>query len=674
MTDKFWHSKNIAARFDCIELLGTGHIGSVYRARDKVLDKEIAIKVLRENLTPEQCMRFQQEAKLSGRLKHENIVGVFDFGVTENNRPYLVMEFLEGKSLEEILTSSQSIELPLALEIFIQICSAMSHSHANKILHRDLKPTNIILLAEHDPPLIKIVDFGLARLKDRDDRLTPTRRGVGSPLYMAPEQADALRVDERSDIYSMGCVMYEVLGGKPPFTGQSPLETLLLHKTKEPQSLVEAIGIPEMGPPLDGMVRKCLAKDPADRYQSFVDLQADLEDLSQAFFGAKIEAADIEANDQSEPLFKVPSIELESTADRSVPTPRSFNPKMVIPFLACAMLLLVIVGLTIYRGEVSPRSSQSEQADFHFPTYQKQEHERGWLEAKFKVDEFENGIHVKQRIGLLEDGDLAPLQRFKEIHDLSLVRSLVTGTGFDALKNVSIDTVQLTSAPVTDEGLKHIARIKGLRALFLEDMRLVTDRGLAELSASPSLFHIRLSGLHLSEKSLETLQKIKPLSQVVLRNMHITGKGIENLRGIAILSYIQLIRCDITDDALRALSRLPNLKYLVFSEMKLTDRQIAIIQKIPVESLQFLETAVDRSGLMKLAGNKNVGALVVICRDASPQDIKWLATRFSKLEKLRVSRGENAGETNKVRAASELQLEDVMTEVKQGGLPKNWQE
>src|SRR5581483_11227661 len=185
VTDSFWQSKLIAERFECLAQIGSGHIGTVYKAKDRLLDKLVAIKVLRENMSPEQLMRFQKEAKLSGRLHHENIAGVFDFGVTEENRPYLVMEFLDGESLDAVIAERGKLTLVEAMPIFLQICAAMEHSHSNGILHRDLKPTNVILMNKNRSdeqgassdlsavPMIKIVDFGLARLKDRDERLTP---------------------------------------------------------------------------------------------------------------------------------------------------------------------------------------------------------------------------------------------------------------------------------------------------------------------------------------------------------------------------------------------------------------------------------------------------------------------------------------------------------------------
>src|SRR5579885_2724090 len=231
MGEDFWSAKSIANRYEFIKELGSGATGTVNLALDKTLDKQVAIKILKVNWTANQYVRFQQEARLSGKLKHSNIATVMDFGVTDGGQPYLIMEYVDGGSLASLIAEERTLPLSALLKLFIDICRGMEHSHGQGILHRDLKPENVIVETDENGALhAKIVDFGLAKMQDTDASITRTGAFLGSPLYAAPEQSQGT-FDNRSDIYSMGCLMYHVIKGRPPFSGDTSLETSILHKT-----------------------------------------------------------------------------------------------------------------------------------------------------------------------------------------------------------------------------------------------------------------------------------------------------------------------------------------------------------------------------------------------------------------------------------------------------------
>jgi len=277
--EEFWKSKVIASRYEFVEELGKGGIGTVILAMDKTLDKYVAIKILNANLSDEESIRFQQEGILSGRLRHENIVSVLDFGVTETNIPYLIMERLEGSSLARMLLDDGALEPLFAVQIFQQISRGMHSSHNHGVIHRDLKPANVIMVPNDDHSVsARIVDFGLARLTDRDARLTAAGSAIGSPFYMSPEQGQGLAGDERSDIYSMGCLMFEVLTGSTPFIGDTAVYTLMMHQSVQPERLSKRLQheFPQL---LEEIVATCLNKLPEDRYQSFGELLDDLEKM-----------------------------------------------------------------------------------------------------------------------------------------------------------------------------------------------------------------------------------------------------------------------------------------------------------------------------------------------------------------------------------------------------------
>ncbi len=273
--------EDIPSRYVVDSCFGSGGLGVVYRARDTYLDKIVAIKVLLSNHDSREMAKFQREAKVASSLNHPNLVTVLDFGVTSKNRPYMVMEFVDGKTLEILIKQRERLPLDESLKIFLQICQGLAHVHSRGVLHRDLKPSNIILVGETVGELVKIVDFGLAKATNDSLEQTLTNAGelVGSPFYMSPEQAGREKLDKRSDIYSMGCIMHRVLTGSVPLAGATALETLNLRTNKTPPRLdFSSYSLPGK---LTRIVERCLAFEPDARYQTVEELSADLQALAE---------------------------------------------------------------------------------------------------------------------------------------------------------------------------------------------------------------------------------------------------------------------------------------------------------------------------------------------------------------------------------------------------------
>lgn len=283
-----------AEKYEMIDMLGSGGMGVIYRARHLILDKILAIKVL-HNVSADHnlIMRFQREAKAASSISHVNVITVYDFGIIDGVKPYMVMDYLPGRTLAEVLEEQGSLSVRATLDIADQVLAALAHAHKKGILHRDLKPGNIMLVqeAEDDPILVKILDFGLAKLVDRDDQVSLSQVGaaMGSPAYMSPEQASGMKVDQRADLYSLGCVIFELLSGQPPLLGDSPIETLLNRMKEEApsvrdvcQSMVRSkeyrIG-KEVPTILDRFVAKLLAKEPRDRFQSATEARSYLSTI-----------------------------------------------------------------------------------------------------------------------------------------------------------------------------------------------------------------------------------------------------------------------------------------------------------------------------------------------------------------------------------------------------------
>src|SRR5581483_11058058 len=209
-------------RYKLLGEIGSGGMGVVYKAHDSLLDKTVAIKVLLSSAGERFAVRFQNEAKAFARLSHDNVVQALDFGVLDHKTPYLVMEFVDGKTLGQVLQEDGFIAIREALPMFVQICAGVENAHRHGMLHRDIKPSNIMIIPRaHDNALVKILDFGIVKFDRDEQELTTSGAGVGTANYMSPEQARGEKVDARSDIYSIGCLMFEALTGRTPFVEES---------------------------------------------------------------------------------------------------------------------------------------------------------------------------------------------------------------------------------------------------------------------------------------------------------------------------------------------------------------------------------------------------------------------------------------------------------------------
>jgi serine/threonine protein kinase len=274
----------IDKRYFIDALIAQGGMGAVYRATHTALNKKVAIKILwpyfSSNASAEE--RFHQEAKAASRLTHPGLVLVHDYGLTECGAPYLVMQFAEGESLAAVLEREGRLDVARMLEIFVQICEALSYAHANQVIHRDVKPGNIIIDRCTGTEKIQIVDFGIAKLlsvSEQDPAVTLSGEIIGSPYYMSPEQCMGDEVDHRTDIYSVACVMYETLTGEPPFCGQHTMHTMY-KQVNEPVNfaLCKELKVPLR---LQRIIDKAMAKKPQERFATLDQLKEELVALKE---------------------------------------------------------------------------------------------------------------------------------------------------------------------------------------------------------------------------------------------------------------------------------------------------------------------------------------------------------------------------------------------------------
>src|SRR5438128_9329486 len=273
-------------RYRILRKLGTGGMANVYLAEDQELGRRVAIKILNERHAEDEQFveRSRREAKNAAGLSHPNIVSIYDRGEAEATS-YSAMEYLEGRTLKELIVARGPTPIPVAIDYSRQILAALSFAHRNGIVHRDIKPHNVVVGPDGR---LKVTDFGIAR--SGTSQMTEAGSIIGTAQYLSPEQARGAPVDETSDLYSVGIVLYEMLTGTVPFTGDTPLEIAMKHLSTVPEPpSAKRREVPE---DLDLVVLRALAKEPADRYQSAEEMDADLERVQR---GAAVSPATEEA-------------------------------------------------------------------------------------------------------------------------------------------------------------------------------------------------------------------------------------------------------------------------------------------------------------------------------------------------------------------------------------------
>ena len=272
----------IGGDYRVIQWIGAGGMGNVYRVVHTMMGTEYALKTLSaDKVTEVAWRRFQNEAQAIARMDHPNVVKIYNLGLHEGRLPFYVMDILRGDTMLDYLRDQGPMPLPMAMDLFSEICSGLGYAHKKGIVHRDVKPPNIVLLNSPDTGAkVKIVDFGIAKLSGVKDPanqfLTNVGEVCGSPYYMSPEQTAGQRIDARSDIYSLGCTLFEMLTGKPPIRGSSAVETMMMHQTTSAPTLKEATGGQEFPEMLEQLMATMLAKAPMDRYQTMELVAQDL--------------------------------------------------------------------------------------------------------------------------------------------------------------------------------------------------------------------------------------------------------------------------------------------------------------------------------------------------------------------------------------------------------------
>ncbi len=334
-------------RYELNHLIARGGMAEVYRAHDRLLDRPVALKVLFPELSVDRSFveRFRREAQAAANLSHSNIVPVFDWG-EDGGTYFIVMEFVDGRPLSAILKTAGPLSAERTADIGAHVAAALGYAHRHGVIHRDVKPGNVLIT---DDGQVKVTDFGIARAVNTEESLTQTGAVMGTATYFSPEQAEGMGVDARSDIYSLGVVLFEMVTGRPPFLGDTPVAVASKHVRDHPPAPRELN--PAVPPTFEAVILKAMAKDPAFRYQTAEDLRADLlrfnegrsvlamSDATQAIgaVGGAGATQMMSAVDGAEPLPPAPPVQRNRTRTYAV-------------ILAILLVALVVLGLLLARS------------------------------------------------------------------------------------------------------------------------------------------------------------------------------------------------------------------------------------------------------------------------------------------------------------------------------------
>ena len=391
----------LVGRYELIEKIGEGGMAIVYKAKDRLLNRYVAIKILRPEFVRNEKFieNFKKESQAAASLSHPNIVNVYDVG-KEGNIHFIVMELIDGKTLSQVIEEKGRIEYKEAINIAKQVASALSLAHSNQIIHRDVKPHNILITSSGTA---KLADFGIAMAVSKESIAEGKEKIMGSVHYFSPEQARGAYVDERSDIYSLGIVLYEMLTGKVPFDGDNPISIALMHiNDAMPSASKQVSGIP---PQLEKVIAKATDKYQTNRYASADEMIEDLDNIDfitkvigSSAFADKGETKQAE-QDEAVEYYKAIEESRELAEDNKKKKKAANKTKIFIIAAVAVILLAGIVGLGAMMGWFSGSSDEIEVPDFAGKTFEEAQSEAE--ELGLKIEEGEKVYSPDQEEGLI---------------------------------------------------------------------------------------------------------------------------------------------------------------------------------------------------------------------------------------------------------------------------------
>lgn len=653
--------------------IGRGARGQVYLAHDPLLDTLVAIKLLHHCGTDEAVVRFQNEAIATGKLKHPRIAQTLDFG-SADGALYMVMEFVDGESLEQLLERQTALPFSRALALFLDVCSGLNHAHANGILHRDLKPANVIVVQSDEGEFAKLVDFGIAKIQGDNQIVTDPKAIVGSPIYMSPEGCKSQECDVRSDVYSFGCLMYEALSGSPPFVGDTAFDTIQMKTTEEAPSLVSVMDISEIPDSLVSIVSTCLKRNPDERFQNAALLEKALEEI---------------VLEEEPKVFSVPE---SSESKQKSAKPAVFAGLALLAFLSVAGILTKQIlhdQQIVDSAQLRSLNTQSDTARF-WSTGSEQvlpKVAEGGSDSVIDLadDEAKNfSLNVQKGLAakfdkhegnrfdsFVEDGGRERIKVVRSVRDedfqsligKSYLRTLtiehgasLTGAGMKYIEKLPLRQIFINESMMNDGAMKHFYKVTSLEWLFLHKAIKITDEGLKDIDKLKSLRSLEISSSKITDRGVDYISNLKELTRLDLSvSNSLTDECIPAIASMTKLTDLNLSMTGVTADGITNLAQSKrNLLVLSINGLPWSRQSLEALASMPkLEELKMENTDVNDEVLQALTRIKKLRVLNIDGSQLSGNSLKLLKDS-PKLERLVIANAEASVELLKSVATLKL--------------------
>lgn len=653
----------VGGAYRVLSKLGKGGMGCVYRVRHEVLEKDFALKVLTEQDAENQnWLRFQAEAKVIAKLDHPNIVKVYNLGLHEGILPFYAMDLLEGEGLDSVLSRLGPLPLSDLIPIIEQVADGLFYAHRHGIVHRDIKPANIMLVVENDDrPTVKLLDFGIAKQSGietlANQGLTAPGEIFGSPLYMSPEQCTGRKVDTRSDVYSLGCAIFESLTGKLPFQGENAFITISMHQSQTPPTLKAASGkdFPEG---IEHLVARCLKKRPDDRYQNMQDLAVDLKRIEQGkglqpIYLNSIKDGRLEnlgsGRVTMRQTLKFTAVENEEE-DTSQPERKKAAKVLISAGIVTALACALGISLMLYRPLKNFNAKGAALTDAPRTAPQA----KNAAQKKTQAKETSQPAPVEEPKDLITAKNIAPESKVVDpkaevdlkdsnVYDLGLTSESIenlryTGQRFGPSLSENKKEKTFSFIPGVKIG-KLACRTKNAKGEIFYS-RNIACKDTVSVPADASILFIAHPNVCIDSRAITGFDAdaLWGISLIELKaNVNELMPNIAKLTG---LRYFNASETNLSDQSIEYLSKLTKLEELEIKKTKITLEKLASLK--PLKNLQVLnvkELPGSYSQLLeKLRNSRNIRILKIQGK-ASDRDIDNLAT-LQNLEELDLNRSE----------------------------------
>lgn len=574
-------------RYKPLKVLGTGMSGSVYLCRDRLLGKRVAVKTLKQ-LSQSEMVAFQLEARANSKLQHPNIVTVLDFGATAGGSPFMVMDYVKGESLDSIRESRGTLDWQTTVRIMVELCDALTAAHENKILHRDLKPTNIMIgEIENESPGVCLLDFSVAQVDGKERQTKSPRALVGTPAYMSGDQAKGIAYSERSEIYSIGCIMFECLTGHLPFRGETALQTIQMHAEATPPAMAQVNPRAEIPASLQSIVDRCLKKKPDDRFASTFKLKIALQAVLREH-GLK----------EVKPAVLVETMSTRLNLDQKYSWVK-------LMFIIVPALTVVIAVIAFFAWKPTPAHQDMQAKKVAAPVYV--------VPKKFEeaFTRLPNG-EIKA-LTQLNDADLTVLLKEKDLTFLNLgTQPDITDDGAKIIAKLPMSSIFIERSAITDKGLKRLCKAKNLGALGLNHSQ-ITDEGVKYLPLK--LTTLGLDGAQIGVPGCKTISRLKELNSLTLSDTPINTECLKYIAKLPALQHLFANACSVNDEGLKAIKDMRTLR-----------------------TLSVTNTDVTSAGILTLGGLPLTRLDVGICDNVDDRAVDFIARTWPDLQSLSINR------------------------------------